>query len=228
MKGIEILAFGPVPSRRLGKSLGINNVPAKTCSYSCVYCQLGKTIKMTMDRQAFYRPEDISNEVRWKVDKASVRNEKIDYLTFVPDGEPTLDINIGEEISLQRRIGIPIAVITNTSLLWRKDVKEDLLKADFVSIKVDAFSEDLWRRINRPHKGLRLNTVLKGIREFTKEFEGTVVSETMLIGGIDYGDEFERMAKFLEEFDNSNLVISKGQGNYESLNDIKHKEFFSF
>lgn len=194
-----MLAFGPVPSRRLGKSLGINNVPAKTCSYSCVYCQLGKTMKMTMDRQAFYKPEDIFDKVRQKVEKATLKNERIDYLTFVPDGEPTLDVNIGEEISHLRRIGIPTAVITNASLLWQKDVKEDLLKADFVSLKVDAFSEDLWMRINRPYEGLRLNAVLKGIREFAEEFQGTVVSETMLIDGIDYGDEFERIAEFLRE-----------------------------
>jgi wyosine [tRNA(Phe)-imidazoG37] synthetase (radical SAM superfamily) len=199
LKGIETLAFGPVPSRRLGKSLGINNVPAKTCSYSCVYCQLGKTTKMTMDRQAFYKPEDILNEVRLKVDKAALKNERIDYLTFVPDGEPTLDIDIGEEISLLGRIGIPIAVITDASLLWLKDVEENLLEVDFVSLKVDAVSEDLWRRINRPHKGLRLNMVLDGIRDFTRKFKGTVVSETMLIDGINYGGELEKIAEFLGE-----------------------------
>ena len=199
MQDIEAFAFGPVPSRRLGKSLGINNIPAKTCSYSCVYCQLGRTIKMTADRQAFYEPEDISKDVRRKVDGAALRNERIDYLTFVPDGEPTLDINICKEISSLKRIGIPIAVITNASLLWRKDVKDDLLEADFVSLKVDAVSETLWRRINRPHKGLRLNMVLEGIREFAEEFKGTVVSETMLIDGINYGDEFEKIAEFLRE-----------------------------
>jgi wyosine [tRNA(Phe)-imidazoG37] synthetase (radical SAM superfamily) len=154
---------------------------------------------MTADRQAFYEPEDISKDVRGKVDGAALRNERIDYLTFVPDGEPTLDINICKEISSLKRIGIPIAVITNASLLWRKDVKEDLLEADFVSLKVDAVSETLWRRINRPHKGLRLNMVLEGIREFVEEFKGTVVSETMLIDGINYGDEFERIAEFLRE-----------------------------
>jgi wyosine [tRNA(Phe)-imidazoG37] synthetase (radical SAM superfamily) len=192
------IVYGPVPSRRLGKSLGINNVQAKTCSYSCVYCQLGRTTKMTMDRQAFYEPEDVFNEVRLKVHKAALKNERIDYLAFVPDGEPTLDINIGEEISLLRRIEIPIAIITNASLLWREDVKEDLFKVDFVSLKVDAVSEDLWRRINRPHKGLGLNMVLDGILEFTKKFEGTVASETMLIDGIDYGREIERTADFLK------------------------------
>ena len=154
---------------------------------------------MTADRQAFYEPEDISKDVRGKVDGAALRNERIDYLTFVPDGEPTLDINICKEISSLKRIGIPIAVITNASLLWRKDVKEDLLEVDFVSLKVDAVSETLWRRINRPHKGLRLNMVLEGVREFAEEFKGTVVSETMLIDGINYGDEFERIAEFLRE-----------------------------
>jgi wyosine [tRNA(Phe)-imidazoG37] synthetase (radical SAM superfamily) len=192
-------SFGPVPSRRLGKSLGINNIPAKTCSYSCVYCQLGRTIKMTADRQAFYEPEEISKDVRRKVDEAAFRNERIDYLTFVPDGEPTLDVNIRKEISTLKPIGIPIAVITNASLLWRKDVKEDLLEADLISLKVDAVTEDLWERISRPHKGLRLNTVLQGIRGFAEEFKGTIISETMLIDVINYGDEFEKIGEFLRE-----------------------------
>jgi wyosine [tRNA(Phe)-imidazoG37] synthetase (radical SAM superfamily) len=179
--------------------LGINNIPPKTCSYSCVYCQLGKTSNILVDRQSFYRPEDILRQVKRKVNEASLRKERIDYLTFVPDGEPTLDINMSEEISLLKQIGIPIAVITNASLLWRDEVREDLLGADFVSLKVDAVSETLWRRINRPHKGLRLNMVLEGIREFAEEFKGTVVSETMLIDVINYGDEFERIAEFLRE-----------------------------
>jgi len=206
----KAIAFGPVPSRRLGRSLGINNIPPKTCSYSCVYCQLGKTSKLTVDRQAFYKPEDILREVKKKLCETNIRNERINYLSFVPDGEPTLDIGIGKKISLLRRIGIPIAVITNASLLWRKDVREDLLEAELVSLKIDVVSEDLWRRINRPHKGLRLNMVLDGIREFVKEFKGAVISETMLIDGIDYRDEFERIAEFLtqlEKLDKAYLAI---------------------
>lgn len=195
----ETIAFGPVPSRRLGRSLGINNIPPKACSYSCVYCQLGKTSNMLVNRQAFYKPEDILMDVRRKVNGAALRKERIDYLTFVPDGEPTLDINIGEEISLLKQIGIPIAVITNTSLLWQKDVREDLLKANFVSLKVDAVSETLWRKINRPHKSLKLKMILEGVREFAEEFKGIIVSETMLIDGINYENEFERTAEFLRE-----------------------------
>jgi wyosine [tRNA(Phe)-imidazoG37] synthetase (radical SAM superfamily) len=193
------LAFGPVPSRRLGRSLGINNIPPKTCSYSCVYCQVGKTNTLTVDRQAFYKPEDLSRAVRRKIYDVTARNERIDYLTFVPDGEPTLDLNLSKELSSLKQTGMPTAVITNASLLWRDDVREDLQKADFISLKVDAVSENLWRKVNRPHKNLRLNIVLEGIRKFTEEFQGTVVSETMLIGNIDYGDEFERIAGFLTE-----------------------------
>lgn len=192
------LAFGPVPSRRLGKSLGINNIPAKTCSYSCVYCQLGKTITMTMTRQAFYKPEDIFKKVKRKVDEAVSRDERVDYLTFVPDGEPTLDINLGKAISFLKQIGIPIAVLTNASLIWRDDVKEDLLEANLISFKVDAIDEDLWSRINRPHKNLKLNAILEGAIEFAKEFKGTVITETMLIDGINYGDEFTKIAEFLK------------------------------
>jgi len=191
------IAFGPVPSRRLGKSLGINNIPPKTCAYSCVYCQLGKTNKKIIKRQAFYKPKDVLREVERKVHEAYLRNERIDYLTFVPDGEPTLDINIGKEISLLKRIGIPIAVITNASLLWLDRVSEDLLEADFISLKVDAVSRDLWRSVNRPCKDLELNKILDGMKQFAKTFKGTIVSETMFIDGVKYNSEFEEIADFL-------------------------------
>jgi wyosine [tRNA(Phe)-imidazoG37] synthetase (radical SAM superfamily) len=192
-----MLAFGPVPSRRLGKSLGINNVPPKICSYSCVYCQLGRTITMTTGRRAFFKPEDILHEVEERVAQATSRREKIDYLTFVPDGEPTLDVHLGAGISILRQLQIPVAVLTNASLLWQSDVREDLLGADLVSLKVDSVSEKLWRQIDRPHRNLKLQTVLESILEFAEEFEGTIISETMLLDEVDYGNEYERIAEFL-------------------------------
>ncbi len=198
MKEMKTVAFGPVPSRRLGRSLGINNVPPKSCSYSCVYCQVGKTIDLTITRRSFYKIEYIFEQVKRKVNETILRNELIDYLTFVADGEPTLDINLGNEISLLKQIGIPKAVITNSSLIWQNDIKQDLLKADFVSFKIDTVNEKLWKKINRPYKDLRLNTILEGISDFAKEFGGTFVSETMLIDGINYGDEFEQIAEFLK------------------------------
>ena len=111
------IAFGPVPSRRLGQSLGINNIPPKICTYSCIYCQLGRSLKMQIEREEFYHPEEIFKEVENKIREAMGRGEPIDYLTFVPDGEPTLDRNLGKEIEFLKQVGIKIAVITNSSLI---------------------------------------------------------------------------------------------------------------
>ena len=197
LQDLNSLTFGPVPSRRLGKSLGINNIPLKVCSYSCVYCQVGKTSEKTIKRQFFYQRYDVLNEVRKRVGDAAVKNEKIDYLTFVSNGEPTIDIDIGKEILLLKRIGLPIAVLTNASMLWLNDVRQDLLNANYVSLKVDAVSNDLWRRIDRPHKDLRLSAILNGIQDFAESFKGTVVTETMLLFGVNYENELERIATFL-------------------------------
>jgi len=136
----DSIVYGPVPSRRLGRSLGINNIPPKICSYSCVYCQLGRTVNMQIKRQNFYQSIDLANSVRKRVEQLRKKSEFIDYLAFVPDGEPTLDINLGEELELLGPLGIKLAVITNASLIWRKDVQQDLQKADLVCLKVDAVS----------------------------------------------------------------------------------------
>jgi len=147
----DVMTFGPVPSRRLGQSLGINNIPPKTCSYACIYCQLGRTLVMQTERSDFYDPELVFEQVRNRVEEVRRAGEPIDYLSFVPDGEPTLDLNLGREIELVRPLGIKVAVITNTSLLWRQDVRDELALADWVSLKVDAVREEVWRRIDRPH-----------------------------------------------------------------------------
>jgi wyosine [tRNA(Phe)-imidazoG37] synthetase (radical SAM superfamily) len=193
-----MIAFGPVPSRRLGRSLGINNIPPKVCTYSCVYCQLGRTRKMQVDRRAFYQPEKILKDVDGKVESAREVGESIDYLTFVPDGEPTLDVNLGREIDLLKPLGIKIAVITNASLVWREDVREDLMKADWVSLKVDSTREDVWRRINRPQGTLQLPSILDGMLEFAKAYRGEVATETMLVKGVNDSDaHLEDVADFL-------------------------------
>ncbi len=206
MKNRRLLSFGPVPSRRLGKSLGVNNIPPKNCSYSCVYCQLGKTVNKTIKRHAYYRSQNIIREVNHKINETISRNEKVDFITFVPDGEPTLDINLKKEISLLKQFDKPIAVITNSSLLWLEDVREDLLEADLVSIKVDTVNEKMWKKINRPHKHLKFNLILEGIQEFSKEFTGIIVSETMLMGRIDYRNQFQKIAEFLGSLPNLNKI----------------------
>lgn len=194
-----MIAFGPVPSRRLGKSLGVNNIPAKICSYSCVYCQLGNTVKLSVERRGFYKPRKILKEVKKKSEEAKSRNEHIDYLTFVPDGEPTLDLNLKEEIRLLRKLQMPIAILTNASLIWREEVKEALLDTDFISVKIDAVSEKLWKGIDRPHRLLTVGQIIDGLVEFSRDFKGTMVSETMLVQGIDYTSELEKIADLLAE-----------------------------
>ncbi len=144
-----MIAFGPVPSRRLGRSLGINNIPPKYCTYGCVYCQVGRTSHMQAERSNFYRPEAIVQDVLNKCKKAQEKEETIDYMTFVPDGEPTLDIQLGETIDLLRSLNIKIAVISNASLIWREDVQTVLNMADLVSLKVDTIDEVLWQKINQ-------------------------------------------------------------------------------
>ena len=193
-----MIAFGPVPSRRLGHSLGINNIPPKTCSYSCVYCQVGRTTKMQVHRQGFYEPDEILLAVRDRLERAGEAGAPVDYLSFVPDGEPTLDLNLGFEIEALKQLGIPIAVITNGSLLWHEDVREDLARAHWVSLKVDAVDEKNWRRVNRPHGSLWLATVLDGMLRFAQDYTGHLMTETMLIAGVNDGaEDLREVASFL-------------------------------
>ncbi len=190
--------YGPVPSRRLGKSLGINNIPAKVCSYSCIYCQVGKTTRMEKDRRSYYEPDIIFRDVQTKVQKAREAAEQVDYLTFVPDGEPTLDVNLGKEITLLKKLEIPVGIIANGSLLWREDVREEIALADWVSVKIDAVRETIWRQINRPHKAMGLSRVLDGIRTFSQRYAGKLVTETMLVGGINDQEEcITEVAEFI-------------------------------
>ncbi|MCK9281280.1 MAG: radical SAM protein [Melioribacteraceae bacterium] len=176
-----MIIFGPIPSRRLGRSLGINNIPPKVCTYSCIYCQIGATDTMTIKRREFYSPTEIFNEVSEKINQLQKTEEKIDYLTFVPDGEPTLDINLGKSILLLKKLGIKIAVITNASLLWDRDVRNDLMNADWVSVKIDSIDEKIWGAIDRPHGLLKLSKIIEGIENFSLSFKGELVTETMLV-----------------------------------------------
>jgi len=129
------IAYGPVLSRRLGQSLGINNIPPKICSYSCIYCQVGRTLNMQSERGEFYQPEYILEVTEEKIKKTREKGETIDYLAFVSDGEPSLDINLGRVIKLLKPLGIKIAVISNALLIWREEVREELCGADWVSLK---------------------------------------------------------------------------------------------
>jgi len=184
-----MITFGPVPSRRLGKSLGINNIiRPKVCSYSCVYCQVGKTARPSLGRLPFFEPEVIMNEVEAHLGKLS-SGDQPDYLTFVSNGEPTLDINLGRSIRLLKKFNIPIAVITNSSMLWDESVRDELKQADWVSLKVDAADPVIWETVNRPAEGLTFETLLEGLSLFTGVFKGALRSETMLCKGLNDNEE---------------------------------------
>ena len=205
----RLIAFGPVPSRRLGRSLGINNIPAKICSYSCAYCQVGRTLQMSAERRSYYLPQQIFDQVAQKVAEARDLGLTIDYLSFVPDGEPTLDSNLGEEIDMLKTLGIKIAVISNASLIWDEKVREDLFKADWVSVKVDSLEDKAWRRIDRPHRSLRLDTILQGLKDFAREYSGILATESMLLAGInDCKASLLALAEFLEGIDPEVSYIS--------------------
>jgi wyosine [tRNA(Phe)-imidazoG37] synthetase (radical SAM superfamily) len=204
-----MIAYGPVPSRRLGQSLGINNIPPKACTYSCVYCQVGRTLKMQTERTTFYDPDEIIAEVTDSVERATGVGERIDYLTFVPDGEPTLDIHLGEEIERLRSLGRKIAVITNSSLISRPDVTGALMNADWVSVKVDTVREETWRKHNRPHRSLDLDAILGGLLEFADAFTGELTTETMLVADLNDSDSHaQEVADFLRDLSPAKAYVS--------------------
>jgi len=189
----SLRVFGPVPSRRLGRSLGINNIPPKICSYSCVYCQLGRSLSMINHREEFYDPKELGKEVLESVQSLMQQNEKIDYLTIVPDGEPTLDQNLGRLIDFLKKSGGKVAVITNSTLIDDPKVRQDLSKADLVSIKVDTIDQKTWKEIDRPYGRIDLQNILSGIKTFAGEFDGEILTETMLVK--DLNDDLENSQK---------------------------------
>jgi wyosine [tRNA(Phe)-imidazoG37] synthetase (radical SAM superfamily) len=164
---------------------------------------------MTSERRAFYQSTEIMESVREKVKDAQATDERIDFLTFVPDGEPTLDINLGQHIALLRPLGFPIAVISNTSLVSQEDVQQELAQADWVSLKVDAVQEGTWHKMNRPHRKLSLEPILEGARAFAETFRGKLVSETMLVKDVNDSEaDLEAVARFLGELQPAKAYIA--------------------
>ncbi len=177
--------FGPVPSRRLGRSLGVNNLPYKTCTYSCVYCQAGRTRRLAVERSRLSSVNELVEQVVQRLETLGKRGDSVDFVTIVPDGEPTLDENLGQLIQdLRRATAVCVAVITNGSLLWDARVRDELRGADLVSVKVDAAECGVWKRINRPHGRLDFDRIQDGIRRFAQEYPGRLVTETMLVKGV--------------------------------------------
>ena len=190
--------FGPVLSRRLGRSLGIDLVPFKTCAYNCIYCQLGRTTNQTLERKAYVPADRVIEELK---EKLSSFSSPPDYITFSGSGEPTLNSEIDWLIEEINHItNIPIAVLTNGSLLHLEEVRKALMGADVVIPSLDAASLQLFKFINRPHPSLHFSQIVRGLKEFRKEYAGQVWLEIMLCGGInDEPKEIKRLRDEIEK-----------------------------
>lgn len=187
--------FGPVPSRRLGFSLGVDIIPKKCCTLDCIYCQVGKTTEKTAARSSFFNPEDIVDEVVEEVRRQKV----IDFVTFSGSGEPTLNKDLGAIMgAVKRRISTPIAVITNGTLLNMADVRKDLAQADLLMPSLDAVTEDVFLRINRPAPSLRMEEMIEGLKALRAEYHGPIWLEIMLIHNInDAPDHIELLRELV-------------------------------
>jgi len=170
--------YGPVPSRRLGVSLGIDLVPPKTCSYDCIYCQCGHTTNKTLQRKEYVPITEVIKEIK---ESLSSHKRKLDYLTLSGAGEPILNSGLGEIIQyLKKTSNIPVAVLTNSSLLWRPDVREELMNADLVLPSLDAATPRAFLAVNRP-KYLKIQTIIDGIVKFRNCFKGKIWLEIFLV-----------------------------------------------
>ncbi len=175
--------FGPVPSRRLGGSLGIDPIPLKTCNWNCVYCQLGRTVPLTNERRDYAPAEEILLEAEQAL--SSRAKADMDWVTFVGSGEPTLHIRLGEMVRrIKRMTAIPVAVITNGSLLYLPEVREELVEVDAVLPTLDAGTPELYRKINRPHPEATFERLTQGLIAFRDDYQGKLWVEVMLVRGL--------------------------------------------
>jgi wyosine [tRNA(Phe)-imidazoG37] synthetase (radical SAM superfamily) len=198
--------FGAVPSRRLGKSLGVSPIPKKTCNYSCVYCQLGRTNHMTNKRQLFFKLNEIIDEF----DEVLKNNIEFDVVTVVGEGEPTLYLKLGELIfEIKKKTDKPVAVITNGSLLYDADLRSELCQADIVLPTFDAYDDESFKKINRSHGSIDFNKIKEGLKLFSEEFKGQLWLELMLMDGVNDDDEsLSKYSEALKEFRYDRLYIN--------------------
>ncbi|MFX0024635.1 MAG: radical SAM protein [Candidatus Hermodarchaeota archaeon] len=189
--------YGPVPSRRLGTSLGIDPIPSKTCNYQCIYCQLGRTTNFTNIRSNYFPKDQIIAELENAIE---LHEKSIDYITFVGSGEPTLYKDLKDLILKVKELSTkPICVITNGSLLDQKEVQDALMISDTVLPSLDAGDEYSFIKINRPHPSLQFKNIIQGLRDFSEIFEGKIWIEIMLINGIN--DSKEELLKIKDKID---------------------------
>ncbi len=178
--------FGPVPSRRLGYSLGIDLVERKFCSYDCIYCEVGKTTNKIIERIDFHNDKEIVSQIK---DFLGSYTGRIDCITFTGSGEPTLNVKMGEILSEVKKLTtLPITLLTNGSLFFREDVRNESMNFDIVIPSLDSVCEESFLKVNKPHKDLKLSIIIEGLIKFSKEYKGKLFLEILLVKGVNDSD----------------------------------------
>jgi wyosine [tRNA(Phe)-imidazoG37] synthetase (radical SAM superfamily) len=200
--------YGPVPSRRLGRSLGVDTIPVKTCNFSCVYCQLGRTTTFINERRDFFPVTEIFPEIEARI--KLIEESNIDYITFVGDGEPTLCRSLGKLLEKTKaEFSIPLAVITNGALLYNNEVREELTHADVILPTLDAGNASLFKKINRPHPTIIFQKMIEGMVEFRGMYSGQIWLEFMAVKGVnDVAEELEQVKEYLKRIRPDRLYIN--------------------
>jgi len=198
--------YGPVPSRRLGRSLGVDLVSCKICTYDCVYCQLGRTTEKTVERREYVAIDEVVAELKAKLSAGSAP----DYISLAGSGEPTLNLRIGELIGkIKGLTRITVAVLTNGSLLWKREVQDALMEADLVLPSLDAGDAHLFRHVNRPHPGIEFHAMVEGLAEFTERFPRSVWLEVFLLAGVTGIDsEVKKIAALAERISPEKIQLN--------------------
>ncbi len=192
--------YGPVQSRRLGLSLGITLTAYKTCSFDCVYCQLGKTRQLTTETKEYLPIQEILEEVKAWLQNNPQEAQNLSYITFSGSGEPTLNSRMGELITgIKKLTAVKVAVITNASLLKDPQVLNALLGADLVVPSLDAATAEILEKIDRPHASVRIADIIEGLINLRKEFKGQIWLEVMLVKGLN--DDLRQIKKLKEAID---------------------------
>jgi len=202
----RLYIYGPVPSRRLGFSLGIDIIPYKTCSLDCIYCQLGSTKQKTFQRKKYFSERIVLKQIKQILDS----DQKVDYITFSGSGEPTLNSSLGNLIKKIKEITtIPVAVLTNGTLLTKESVREALLHADLVIPSLDAATQEVFDRINRPHPSLKIRKIIEGLKKFRQDFKGSIWLEILLVKGInDSPPHIQKLKEAVIEIDPERIQLN--------------------
>jgi len=198
--------FGPVPSRRLGISLGVDIVPFKTCTLDCIYCECGRTTRLTTERSSFIDPQIIIEELKHSISK----NQYLDYITFSGSGEPTLNKDLGSIIDkIKQLTATPVAVLTNGTLLYLEEVREDLSRSDLVLPSLDAVSPEVFAKINQPAGDLDINVIVEGMVKFRQEYRGQTWLEVFIVEGINDGsDELDKLFQSIKKINPDKVQLN--------------------